>query len=326
MQKKIASLPQLLARKIYKIGQTRGADDDVIFQNRVSRNSTVLIPYSFWGPTFVYPEGETLFDNDYIVLLSPSIYFGDKEIMNKLKSAGLTLGENCLVFYETRVDWEKYNPDKLNWKPATSRKKPLGGEYVARTPATTAANEGGKIVRGFSSTLGKGAGIRLYEYASLATIKKTRIQLEAFYWLCRDSIDAAIKNGMTREGALTRKDAALEICKSEGLLDYERLQEARIVNAQNVTICPLCLEELSGNGFFSRLIQAEGREVPDLTVTEINLFHVSELRYGVYNHRPYNLGWGHHHCNVVTKDSGILKTLEWMKEVLKRNKDSGFEI
>lgn len=32
--------------KLYKTGQTRGADDDVIYQNRVKRNSTVLIPYS----------------------------------------------------------------------------------------------------------------------------------------------------------------------------------------------------------------------------------------------------------------------------------------
>ena len=30
-------LPQLLERKLSKTGQTRGADDDVIFQNRVSR-------------------------------------------------------------------------------------------------------------------------------------------------------------------------------------------------------------------------------------------------------------------------------------------------
>lgn len=52
------------------------------------------------------------------------------------------------------------------------------------------------------------------------------------------------------------------------------------------------------------------------------LFHIDELRYGVYNHKPYNLGWGHHHCNVVTKDSGIAKTLEWMQQVLDRNKKS----
>ena len=44
---RLPSLPSLLARKLYKTGQTRGADDDVIYQNRVGRNSTVLIPYAF---------------------------------------------------------------------------------------------------------------------------------------------------------------------------------------------------------------------------------------------------------------------------------------
>jgi len=65
--------------------------------------------------------------------------------------------------------------------------------------------------------------------------------------------------------------------------------------------------------------QAEGRLVHDLTVTQLNLFHVKELRVGALNHRPYNVGWGHHHCNVVVKDSGVLETLEWMKRVIMRN-------
>ena len=76
---------------------------------------------------------------------------------------------------------------------------------------------------------------------------------------------------------------------------------------------------LSAHGFMSRLMQAEGREVHDLTVTEINLFHIKELRYGQFNHKPYNLGWGHHHCNVVVKDSGIDETLQWMIRVIERN-------
>ncbi|MFM5946888.1 MAG: BstXI family restriction endonuclease, partial [Dolichospermum sp.] len=76
--------------------------------------------------------------------------------------------------------------------------------------------------------------------------------------------------------------------------------------------------------FFSRLEQAEGRKVPDLTVTQINLFHIEELKYGAYNHRPYNLGWGHHHCNVVVKDSGITETIEWMYRVVKVNIDNGY--
>jgi hypothetical protein len=85
----------------------------------------------------------------------------------------------------------------------------------------------------------------------------------------------------------------------------------------------LCLEELPSQGFFSRMEQAEGRVVPDLTITQLNLFHIAELRVGALNHRPYNVGWGHHHCNVVVKDSGISKTLEWMRDVLNRNIEQG---
>lgn len=70
--------------------------------------------------------------------------------------------------------------------------------------------------------------------------------------------------------------------------------------------------------------QAAGRLVHDLTVTKVNLFHIAELRVGVLNHRPYNIGWGHHHCNVVVKDSGLDKTLEWMKQVVDRNTSLGY--
>ena len=39
-KKGLPKLPSLLDRKIYKTGQTRGADDDEIYQNRVSRTSS----------------------------------------------------------------------------------------------------------------------------------------------------------------------------------------------------------------------------------------------------------------------------------------------
>ena len=103
-----------------------------------------------------------------------------------------------------------------------------------------------------------------------------------------------------------------------------KLTTVRMINSEGQTICPLCLEPLSGLGFFKRMAQAEGREVHDLTITEINLFHIIELRYGQYNHRPYNLGWGHHHCNIVVKDSGIDDTLAWMDSVLKKNIKGGY--
>lgn len=320
---RLPKLPQLLDRKIYKTGQTRGADDDVIYQNRVSRSSTVLIPYRCWDLCANPQDGGGGYESGFIVLLSPSEYFGSPNITAELAAKGLALGTNALVFYETREAWQAHNPDTLKWKPAKSRTKPLGGRYVARIPATTATENGSRIIRGFDVTSNKGAGIRVYEYASSATTAECRLQLEALFWLCADSETVAVSNGMALEGVAARKVAILGQGKESRLLDTARLTKARILNTRGRTICPLCLEELSGQGFFNRMAQAEGREVTDLTVTQLNLFHIAELRFGVLNHRPYNVGWGHHHCNVVVKDSGILETLEWMRQVLNRNLQEG---
>jgi hypothetical protein len=316
-------LPTLLDRKIYKTGQTRGADDDVIYQNRVSRTSTVLIPFLLRPEAKQPPEGDDGFESGFIALIPPLQYFGSANIEEELAADGLSLGHNAVVFYRTRAEWVANNPEDQGWTPAQSRKSPLGGQYVARVAATTAADAGEKIIRGFNTTNSKGAGIRLYEYANSRMIGDARLQLEALFWLCSDARQVAEANGMTPANIEARAAVCFQQCESRDLLDLARLREARIINEAGRTTCPLCLEELSARGFFSKVEQAEGREVHDLTVTQLNLFHISELRYGVYNHRPYNLGWGHHHCNVVVKDAGIMQTLEWMHVVMQRNIESG---
>lgn len=320
---RLPALPKLLDRKIYKSGQTRGAEDDEIYQNRVNRTGTVLIPYHFWNDYLKAFVSYGYFECGYIVLIKPEEYFSWEDPAFQLENAGLTLGSNCLLFYETRVQWNNHNPEALGWSAATARTAPLGGQYVARVPATTAIEDGGKINRGFTETNMKGAGIRLYEYANEETVKRCRIQLEAEYWLCHDSVAAAVDFGMSESDAIKRKEATFAAAADQGLLNFAQLRSSRIINEQNQTVCPLCLEPLSAYGFYTRMAQAEGREVPDLTVTEINLFHINELRYGSFNHQPYNLGWGHHHCNVVVKDAGIIPTLQWMKRVIVRNEELG---
>lgn len=318
------SLPKLLQKKIYKTGQTRGADDDVIYQNRVNRNGTVLIPYAFWHLFASTPDWASVYENGFIVLLSPNEYFNNQNIYVELTAKGLALGRNALVFYVTREQWNAYNPDSLNWSPANQRTAPLGGQYVARIAGISGVAENGeRINRGFTGTRMKGAGIRAYEYASDAAIVNCRLQLEALFWLCYDADSVAETNGMISEDVLTRKSATFTTCQVRGLLDLEQLTHARMLNATGQTICPLCLEELSGQGFFNRMEQSEGRDVHDFTITQINLFHIVELRNGALNHRPYNLGWGHHHCNVVVKDAGIVETLQWMQSVVTRNIQSG---
>jgi hypothetical protein len=308
-----------LNRKLYKAGQTRGADDDEIFQNRVLRNSTVLIPYVCWNTCRNPPEGQQAYENGYIVLLSPADYFGRPAAAAELAAQGLILGTNAVVFYETRAQWLAHNPDALHWNPAASRLNPLGGQYVARISANTAEG-GAKINRSFTTTAKKGAGVRVYEYANTETINKTKLQLEALVWLCTDADAVITQRGTSAAGVKLRKNTILANARDQGLLDMARLLEARIVNRRGITTCPLCLEEISAEGFFGKMDQAEGRAVLDLTVTQLNLFHIQELRVGVFNHRPYNVGWGHHHCNVVVKDWGIQKTLEWMETVLNRNR------
>lgn len=321
---KTPQLPKLLKTKISKTGQTRGADDDEIYQNRVSRSSTVLIPYYLWDTCCNPPEGESAFEKGFIVLISPETYFNTNNIDQELKSRGLTLSKNVLIFYETRSQWNTYKPTSIEgWSVAKSRQAPLEGQYVARIPATTATENSEKIILGFNSKGSKGAGIRLYEYASLETIKLCRLQLEMLYWLCFDADDIAIENGMSSSDVAVRNTYIREECEKYNLLDTNRLRKARIINHNGHTVCPLCLEKLSGFGFFNRLEQATGRVVLDLTVTQVNLFHIEELKYEAHNHKPYNLGWGHHHCNVVVKDSGIMKTLEWMHRVVQTNISDG---
>lgn len=316
-------LPDFLGRKIYKTGQTRGADDDVIYQNRVLRSSTVLIPYGCWKLCRKPPAGEAQYENGQIVLISPTEYFDMKRPASKLRAQGLKIGKNTLVYYQTREEWTAHDPTKLKWRVATKRQNPLGGRYVARAPGIT-AKKGAKIKKGFTTRKNKGAGIRVYEYASSLTIENVSCQLEALFWHCADAAAVSKKHGMTTKDASVRKAAILKLAKEKGLLDYKKLTKARILNDDRRTICPLCLKRLTAEDFLTRMKQAEGRGVHDLTVTEVNLFHLKELRVGSFNHLPYNVGWGHHHCNVVAKDSGIEKTVRWMDSVLERNRKAGY--
>ena len=131
--KRPPKLPKLLDRKIYKTGQTRGADDDQIFQNRVSRASTVLIPLSVYLEFDQFQEYE--FENGFIVLLRPREYFEEWQSRG-LNNIGLSLGGNALIFYERRADWNRWTPNTHGLTLPTSRQTPLGGEYVARVANT----------------------------------------------------------------------------------------------------------------------------------------------------------------------------------------------
>lgn len=319
-------LPPLVEQKLTKTGYTRGAQTKEIYQNRVTRNNPVLIDRTFWEACKKPDDGSDAYENGFIVLVEPSWYFESSNADQQLKAGGLELGVNALLLFRRRADWTRYAPVTgllPNGKPfavATSRKAPLGGTYFARVHATVAAED---IVEGFDTTTTKlrGAGIRVYEYASSTTITTAKLQLEALIWLCHDADEAMKTAGMSDLDVKTRKDSQMKRADDQGLLDFDRMRTLRMINDRNQTICPLCKRLISAGQFLERGEQAEGREVYDLTVTEVSLFHIQELRVGKLQHKVYNLGWGHHFCNVVVKDAGIMPTLQWMRDVLNNQGD-----
>lgn len=308
-------LPPEIGTKLYKTGQTRGADDDQIYQNRVLRSSTALIPFEQWRDGALFTS--VGFENGFIVLASPEQYYLDNAPNARPDlPKGLELGRNLLLFYETRLQLSQYSPSALGLFPATSRTAPLGGQYVARVSNTTSQGQNA-IREGFATGALKGAGIRVYECASTAELEATRLQLAFLAWRTPGILELASASG-TEDPRLC-KELIDKACHEKGLADVFRLQEARVLNAGEVTICPLCLKPILAMELASREKQVEGREVHDLTITPANLFHLVELRVGWFNHRRYNLGWGHHHCNTVARDWGLLPTLQWMREVIARN-------
>ena len=114
------------------------------------------------------------------------------------------------------------------------------GEYIARIPATTANEDGDKIIVGYNSSSLKGAGIRVYEYADTETIGLCKIQLEYAFWQCYD-INSFIEFSDDSEAMSARKLNIEKACKREkGLADTKKLIESRILNHKGQTICPLC--------------------------------------------------------------------------------------
>jgi hypothetical protein len=309
-------LPKLLGGKIYKTGQTRGAENDEIFQNRVGRNSVVLIPLSQWLTARSNLRQEN-YENGFIIFCSPEEYFDENILRSEEIPDDLVLGVNLLIYYRRRESWTTYNPLALGLVHARSRTNPLGGQYIARVADTTSATDT-QIFEGYISkeTGGKGAGIRFFEYASPTDLLRTRYQLSYLAWHSEGILDVCLSHDckLVNES----RDHVIKYCHDNGLASIDQLEQARIIR-NNKTVCPLCLEPMKAEDFVSKLGQAEGREVLDLTVTRANLFHIEELRPGLYNHREYNLGWGHHHCNTVVADMGIQGAIDWMVILLKRN-------
>ncbi len=324
MAKRLPKLPPLLQSKIYKTGQTRSANDDVIFQNRANRNGTVLIPFESIDLFDVSILTSQKFESGFIVVINPEDYYSNPNTLDVMKAKKLKLGINAILFYETRAQWNKYNPYKNKLSVAEKRTIPIDGHFVARVLSTSKDEE--KITLGFNTSSCKGAGIRVAEYAPLFTIKSCHLQLEYLFWLCYDSKEIALGAGMSESEIEHRMTAIFTACNNQKLSNTDRLYKTRIIDNVKNTICPLCLKKLSAEAFLINFFESTEKSDSDKGISQINLFYINQLKTGEFNHSPYNLAWGHQNCNMICKETGVIETIKWMKEVVVNtiifNKDS----
>ncbi|KAF2329026.1 BstXI family restriction endonuclease [Flavobacterium daemonense] len=324
MAKRLPKLPPLLQSKIYKTGQTRSANDDVIFQNRANRNGTVLIPFDSIDLFDVSVLTSQKFESGFIVVISPEDYYSNPDVQIIMKTKKLKLGVNAILHYENRAQWNEFNPYKNKLSVAEKRTTPIDGHFVARILPTAKDEE--KIILGFNTSSCKGAGIRVAEYASLHTIKSCHLQLEYLFWLCHDSKEVALNAGMTESEIENRMTAITASCNNQKLSNNDRLYKTRIIDNAKNTICPLCLKKLSAEAFLINFFESSEKSDSEKDISQINLFYINQLKTGEFNHSPYNLAWGHQNCNMICKETGVIETIKWMKEVVVNtiifNKDS----
>lgn len=106
-------------------------------------------------------------------------------------------------------------------------------------------------------------------------------------------------------------------CKARRLIDYEKLME---INAWSPSLkrptCPLCCQPINCEDFFKEVKQQEGREVEDNTQREVVLMHVNALRPKAFNHKTFNLAWGHLYCNTIQGDKDIDIVIKELKRIV----------
>lgn len=174
-----------------------------------------------------------------------------------------------------------------------------------------------------------------YDYASNDEIKKIKYQLSYMIHKVpgmKECIISALNSSNEKltvkikkakeSGTLSQYiDSVIkhidEYCQEEELLDFDKLSDIRAWNDElHKPVCPLCRKSLTPEDFFKSAEQDEGREEEDNTQAEIVLMHIDGLKPGELNHRTYNLGWGHKHCNTIQGSYDIEYTLDLLREIV----------
>jgi len=338
-----SGFPYTLKKKLTKTRE--GRQSDPLYKRRNRRSYRVLMQYVTWKRL----KEEDLLDRykeGYVVVLKPNEYFNEYGNKKDGLHDDLKIGENAIIYYKRMSDLKKYEPkDEWNEVLETSTKGPGGWEgHYAINILNAKPQKKTAITKSGSSTVEKkgkkqaGLGNYDYDYASEKTMENVCYQLAFLIWklpnikdhlldLAQDETESYKKRKVELKRMKEKgyeayldicKNHVMEYCEENNLDNSDKLEEIGAYKKDgDRPCCPLCLEELRCEDFFKRIEQDEGRQIHNSTITNISLFHIKCLRPEKIRHKPYNLGWGHHHCNTIQGRKGIKETVESLKEIIK---------
>ena len=294
------------------------------------------------------------YEDGYVVMVKPNQYFKDNGEVKEDFHESLKLGKNSFLYFESSHDWKKYSKFCKNFKPVYELhtgdgcKEPhdeqwigeiamfipnaqppqyslicTSGDAKKRTPNEKKEHE--KLQNKYKKKFGKipkqaGLGNLDIDYASRDNLEMICYQLSLMIFKVPRMKEELMKRDkdLTISKINNVEKHVVDFCKKNKLYDIEKLSLVRAVDKKGTPICPLCLEELEAESFFEKKKQDEGREVAHNTQAQIHLMHIEPLRPMKFNHRIYNLGWGHELCNKIQGERSIKETLEDLRRILNK--------
>jgi hypothetical protein len=281
-------------KKLSKAGfaTPRGGDKGG-YQNHVSRNNMVIIPFERCGQVDF-----DQFHDGYSVRLLPPQCFESKGVLRQeftAPGAIVRIGVNAFVLYGSHKMLDDY-PPLPGWKVRSLWKNGKevetreagavdAGHYIVRAPAL-----GGKPAR----REGPPQGMFAPEYADEHTNYLARCVLA---WLTIQTKGSPY--------TLAQAHHLQAVLKEAGLHDSKIFEQSGALR-HGLTCCPLCTrviryDELHATvsfedeeGLENAAVQTEGAT----RSTVVNLFHMHPVGYKELTHVPRHVAWGHAICNT----------------------------
>jgi len=270
-------------------------------QNKVSRASKVAIPLDVYVQ---YPAlGTHAYDSGFIVYATPQEHFSGS-VPNTL-----VLGRDYIVLY-SKASQLTANPPPPGWNifelvdsngasvTTWNTASTWRGEYYVRVKTD------GKWTYGAGRV--KAIGIRQDEYCSRVDQRFIVGQMAYLAW--------SMPGTRTRFGVAATPQYLIDFLSANNMLDLPRMQAVGMIGSNGIAQCPFCREELTYQELVDQANQQVGRQLSSSNATALHLMHIEPLKMGSFNHKPYNLAFGHAKCNHAQGEDSISDSIAFLFE------------